>query len=214
MAFCRGWSRMAPALTRQRQTSGAAAPSPAAAAAPRSTTSARTNPHSRAKTHRAFVQSGFNEVLASAHVATLAPPRTSQKPPDSRSGRVLIHRLDWTRGPARMGRAYSMDLRERVVAAVAQEGLSRRQAAARFGISDSTAINWLKRVATKGSVAPGQIGGHKPKKIAGAHRDCGAGLHLAWARGRTRRARPLGRKPMVSRKAPERSDRDSSAAAH
>jgi hypothetical protein len=58
-------------------------PSPAAAAAPRSTTSARINPHSRAKTHRAFVQSGFNEVLASAHVATLAPPRTSQKPPDS-----------------------------------------------------------------------------------------------------------------------------------
>ena len=40
-----------------------------------------------------------------------------------------------------MGRAYSMDLRERVVAAVAQEGLSRRQAAARFGVSDSTAIN-------------------------------------------------------------------------
>ena len=70
-----------------------------------------------------------------------------------------------------MGRAYSMDLRERVVAAVAQEGLSRRQAAARFGVSDSTAINWLKRVATTGSVAPGQIGGHKPKKIAGQHRD-------------------------------------------
>jgi transposase-like protein len=57
-----------------------------------------------------------------------------------------------------MGRAYSMDLRERVVAAVAHEGLSRRQAAARFGVSDSTAINWLKRVATTGSVAPGQIG--------------------------------------------------------
>src|SRR5829696_3203688 len=90
MAFCRGWSRMAPALTRQRQTSGAAAPSPAAAAAPRSTTSARINPHSRAKTHRAFVQSGFNEVLASAHVATLAPPRTSQKPPDSQIGASMI----------------------------------------------------------------------------------------------------------------------------
>ena len=70
-----------------------------------------------------------------------------------------------------MGRAYSMDLRERVVAAVTQEGLSRRRAAARFGISDSTAINWLKRVATTGSVAPGQIGGQKPRKIAGAHRD-------------------------------------------
>src|SRR5829696_2073259 len=57
-----------------------------------------------------------------------------------------------------------MDLRERVVAAVAQEGLSRRRAAARFGISDSTAINWLKRVARTGSVAPGQIGGHKPRR--------------------------------------------------
>src|SRR3954471_19398173 len=75
------------------------------------------------------------------------------------------------RRPVRMGRAYSMDLRERVVAAVADEGLSRRQAAARFGVSDSTAINWLKRVARTGSVAPGQIGGHKPKKIAGTHRD-------------------------------------------
>jgi putative transposase len=64
-----------------------------------------------------------------------------------------------------------MDLRERVVAAVAHEGLSRRQAAARFGVSESTAINWLKRVAMTGNVAPGQIGGHKPKKIAGAHRD-------------------------------------------
>ena len=52
------------------------------------------------------------------------------------------------------------------MAAVAQEGLSRRQAAAaRFGASDSTAINWLKRVATTGSVAPGQIGGRKPRKI-------------------------------------------------
>ena len=70
-----------------------------------------------------------------------------------------------------MGRAYSMDLRERVVAAVTGEGLSRRQAAARFGVSDSTAINWLKRVERTGSIAPGQIGGHKPRKIAGAHRD-------------------------------------------
>ena len=67
-----------------------------------------------------------------------------------------------------MGRAYSMDLRERVVAAVAHEGLSRRQAAAS---ATARRINWLKRVATTGSVAPGQIGGHKPRKIAGAHRD-------------------------------------------
>lgn len=33
-----------------------------------------------------------------------------------------------------MARPYSMDLRERVVQAVEQEGLSRRQAAERFGV--------------------------------------------------------------------------------
>lgn len=70
-----------------------------------------------------------------------------------------------------MSKAYSMDLRERVVCAVGVEGLSRREAAARFGVAPSTAVNWLKRVAGTGSVAPGRLGGHKPRKIAGAHRD-------------------------------------------
>ena len=69
-----------------------------------------------------------------------------------------------------MTRAYSMDLRERVVAAVSG-GLSWRQAAARFGVSYSVAIYWLKRLRETGSVAPGQMGGHKPRKISGAHRD-------------------------------------------
>src|SRR6516162_2015114 len=77
--------------------------------------------------------------------------------------------LGWR--PAWMGRPYSMDLRERVVAAVEQEGMSRRQAASRFGISCSVAINWLKRVKETGSVAPGQMGGHKPKKLSGEHRE-------------------------------------------
>ena len=70
-----------------------------------------------------------------------------------------------------MARPYSMDLRERVVAAVKQEGLSRRQAAARFEVAISTAINWVKRSDERGSVEPDRIGGHKPKKIAGAHAD-------------------------------------------
>ncbi len=70
-----------------------------------------------------------------------------------------------------MGKPYSIDLRERVVAGVEQGGLSRRRAAARFGISYSAAIAWVKRYRETGSVAPGQMGGHKPKKIAGAHRD-------------------------------------------
>ena len=44
-----------------------------------------------------------------------------------------------------MLKAYSLDLRERVVAAVEEGGLSRRQAAARFGVSYSSAILWVKR---------------------------------------------------------------------
>jgi transposase len=70
-----------------------------------------------------------------------------------------------------MGAPLSMDLRERVVKAVEQEGMSRHQAAARFGVAVSTAVNWLKRLKQTGSVAPGQMGGHKKPKISGAHRD-------------------------------------------
>jgi transposase len=68
-----------------------------------------------------------------------------------------------------MGRPYSLDLRERVVAAV-EKGLSRRQAAAQFGVGVSTVITWVQRLRTTGSIAPGQMGGHKPKAIAGEHR--------------------------------------------
>ena len=70
-----------------------------------------------------------------------------------------------------MGKPYSMDLRDRVVRAVEQEGLSRRQAAERFGVAASTAVNWVRRLRDTGSVAPGQMGGHVPKKIRGSHRD-------------------------------------------
>ena len=69
-----------------------------------------------------------------------------------------------------MGRPYSLDLRERVVAAVEQGEMSRRQAAAHFGVGISTAITWVRRLRETGSVAPGQMGGHKPKAIAGEHR--------------------------------------------
>jgi transposase len=68
-----------------------------------------------------------------------------------------------------MGRPYSLDLRERVVAAV-EKGVSRRQAAAQFGVGISTVINWVRRFRETGSAAPGKMGGHKPKAIAGEHR--------------------------------------------
>ena len=68
-----------------------------------------------------------------------------------------------------MAKPYSMDLRERAVAAVLRDGLSRHQAAARFGLGVSTVVNWVRRFQDTGSVAPGQMGGHKPKAIAGHH---------------------------------------------
>src|ERR1019366_2855041 len=69
-----------------------------------------------------------------------------------------------------MGRPYSNDLRERVVAAVETGGMSRRQAASAFDVGISTVIDWVRRFRQTGSVAPGQMGGHKPKVIAGEHR--------------------------------------------
>jgi putative transposase len=70
-----------------------------------------------------------------------------------------------------MARPYSGDLRERVVAAVEEEGLSRRQAAARYGVSVSTAIRLVQLFRESGGVAPGKMGGHRPKKLSGAWRD-------------------------------------------
>ena len=70
-----------------------------------------------------------------------------------------------------MARPYSMDLRERVVAAVLKEGMSCHAAAARFGVAASSAIKWVQRVRETGSAAPGQMGGHKPSILSGNNRD-------------------------------------------
>jgi putative transposase len=69
-----------------------------------------------------------------------------------------------------MAKPYSMDLRERVVGAVERDGLSCNQAAARFGVAISTAIDWVNRHRRTGSVAPGRMGGHRPKKLVGEYR--------------------------------------------
>jgi len=69
-----------------------------------------------------------------------------------------------------MARPLSIDLRERAVAAVLKGGLSRHRAAAQFGVAASTVINWVRRFQETGSVAPGQMGGHKPTAIAGEHK--------------------------------------------
>src|SRR2546429_7019618 len=66
-----------------------------------------------------------------------------------------------------MGKVLSLDLRKRLVAAVITGGLSCNQAAKQFGGAVSTAIGWVRRQRETGSVAPGKIGGPRPKAIFG-----------------------------------------------
>jgi len=64
-----------------------------------------------------------------------------------------------------MSKALSVDLRERVVAAVAA-GASCRAAAIRIGVSASSAIRWCARSREVGTVAPGPLGGdRRPARI-------------------------------------------------
>jgi len=70
-----------------------------------------------------------------------------------------------------MSKPYSMDLRERVVAAVEIGGMSRNQAAARFGVAVSSAIKWVARFRATGSAAPAKMGGYKPRTLSGDHAD-------------------------------------------
>jgi transposase len=59
-----------------------------------------------------------------------------------------------------MSKALSVDLRERVVAAV-RAGSSCRAAAIRFGVSAASAIRWRALAREAGSVAPGPLGGDR-----------------------------------------------------
>ena len=67
-----------------------------------------------------------------------------------------------------MGRPLSLDLRERVVAAV-DGGLSRRKAAERFGVSISSAIRWTSLQRRTGDVRPQRLGGDKRSARIEAH---------------------------------------------
>ena len=69
-----------------------------------------------------------------------------------------------------MGRAYSQDLRDRVIDAVETEGMSCRSASRRFGVSESSAIKWLQRYRKTGQRRPVGTGGHRPSVLA-PHRD-------------------------------------------
>ena len=63
-----------------------------------------------------------------------------------------------------MARAYSQDLRERVLTAAA-EGASARQAAERFGVGVSTAIVWVRRARQNGERTARRQGQPKRSKL-------------------------------------------------
>ena len=58
-----------------------------------------------------------------------------------------------------MPKPISLDLRERLLAAVAG-GLSRHAAAEKFAVSASCVIKLMQRFEAKGTIAPGKMGGH------------------------------------------------------
>ena len=64
-----------------------------------------------------------------------------------------------------LARAYSPDLRDREIDAVETEGLSRRAAARRFGVSRASAIKWLQRFHRTGKRESAGTGGHRPSKV-------------------------------------------------
>jgi transposase len=89
---------------------------------------------------------------------------------DSRIGYDLIQDEGWQRRPAFMPKSLSFDLRSRVLAAI-DEGLSCRQAAARFGVSASSAIRWQALRRLGGDGRPKPQGGDRLSKRTEAHGD-------------------------------------------
>ena len=65
-----------------------------------------------------------------------------------------------------MARAYSLDLRERVVSAVTA-GESCRSVAARFRVSVASVVKWSQRFRATGSAAAKRMGGYRPYVLAG-----------------------------------------------
>lgn len=67
-----------------------------------------------------------------------------------------------------MTKSLSVDLRKRVVDAIAS-GMSRRQAAVRFGVSAASAVRWHKQFRETGTVQPDKQGGDRRSRHIDAH---------------------------------------------
>ena len=66
--------------------------------------------------------------------------------------------------------AVSLDLRERVLSAIATEGLSRRAAARRFAVSIASVVRWKQRVDETGETGPRPTGGDQRSVRIEAHK--------------------------------------------
>ena len=70
---------------------------------------------------------------------------------------------DWA-----LGRAISMDSRQRAMARL-EKGESVRRVAAALDVAPSSVVKWSQRLRRTGSCAPAGTGGHPPRKIVGDH---------------------------------------------
>lgn len=86
-----------------------------------------------------------------------------------------------------MPKPCSMDLRERAMARRAA-GESVRAIASALSVAPSTVVKWSQRQTATGSVAPGQMGGHKPRRLSGDN--------AIWLRERSA-PRPFARRGLV-----------------
>ena len=75
-------------------------------------------------------------------------------------GCAVVIRLSLRMEAMGVSKALSVDLRKRVVAAIAA-GSSCRAAALRFGVSAASVVRWAALVREVGSVAPGPLGGDR-----------------------------------------------------
>ena len=66
---------------------------------------------------------------------------------------------------SRRGRAVGAELRGRAVAAVLQEGMSARAAAARFGLAAASVKRWVRRFRERGHVRADARGGGPPSRV-------------------------------------------------
>ena len=66
---------------------------------------------------------------------------------------------------SRRGRAVGVELRERAVAAVLEEGMSGRAAAARFGLAATSVKRWVRRFRARGHVRADARRGGPPSRV-------------------------------------------------